>query len=294
MMPVALDGRSVAIFAIFVGVIVAVSMAYMYGARKTFRGFGAWTAAAALYVPGQVLLVFQGIAPDWIAIVLANGLIILSYQLVLRGMWRFAEIEPPLWVDAAIVIFLAAALAFFSYVRPSLAIRVAAFSSVSVLQSVLGLDALFRLARRLESKTNACLVAGFASVIAIAAARTALALALDPLGTAYMLASSTQAASLMSYSGAYLFLFLGLQTQNAMRVEDELRRAAEEVKTLSGIIPICSHCKKVRNDSGYWEQVEAYVSSRTDAGFSHGICPECLEKHYPEQAERLRRRSRGT
>jgi len=61
----------------------------------------------------------------------------------------------------------------------------------------------------------------------------------------------------------------------------ELRSALEQVKTLSGIVPICSGCKKIRDDKGYWEQVEAYVSRHTDARFSHGICPDCVKRLYP-------------
>jgi Protein of unknown function (DUF3365) len=59
-----------------------------------------------------------------------------------------------------------------------------------------------------------------------------------------------------------------------------LQRALTEIKTLRGIVPICSFCKKIRDDKGYWSQVEAYVSQHTDAKFSHGVCPECMEKHY--------------
>ena len=62
----------------------------------------------------------------------------------------------------------------------------------------------------------------------------------------------------------------------------ELRQALSEVKTLSGFLPICASCKKIRDDNGYWNQIEAYISEHSDAEFSHGICPECAEKLYPE------------
>lgn len=62
----------------------------------------------------------------------------------------------------------------------------------------------------------------------------------------------------------------------------ELRSALSEISALQGILPICSGCKKIRDDSGYWEQVEAYVSRHTGAQFSHGMCPGCLTKLYPE------------
>lgn len=65
----------------------------------------------------------------------------------------------------------------------------------------------------------------------------------------------------------------------------ELQQALKEIKTLRGILPICSFCKKVRNDKGYWEQVDVYIHKHSHADISHGICPECMGKHYPEYAE---------
>lgn len=62
----------------------------------------------------------------------------------------------------------------------------------------------------------------------------------------------------------------------------ELRDALDHVKTLRGIVPICASCKRIRDDQGYWQQVEAYVREHTDARFSHGICPECAAKLYPD------------
>lgn len=65
------------------------------------------------------------------------------------------------------------------------------------------------------------------------------------------------------------------------RVNEELRTALAAVKTLSGLLPICSYCKKIRNDKGNWVQIESYIMSRTEAMFSHGYCPECLKKYFP-------------
>ena len=60
----------------------------------------------------------------------------------------------------------------------------------------------------------------------------------------------------------------------------QLREAVANVKTLSGLLPICSHCKKIRNDEGYWQQIESYIHQHSGTQFSHGVCPECLKKHY--------------
>lgn len=69
-----------------------------------------------------------------------------------------------------------------------------------------------------------------------------------------------------------------------------LEQALSEVKTLSGLLPICSSCKKIRDDKGYWNSVEHYFSRHTDAGFTHGICPECYDTLYPELSARRRQR----
>ena len=62
----------------------------------------------------------------------------------------------------------------------------------------------------------------------------------------------------------------------------ELQKALSEVKTLRGFLPICSHCKNIRDDKGYWNQIESYIHKHSDTEFSHGICPECAKKYYPD------------
>ena len=72
-----------------------------------------------------------------------------------------------------------------------------------------------------------------------------------------------------------------LEHRVAERTED-LQKALDDVKTLRGIIPICSYCNKIRDDKGAWAIVEAYITEHTDAEFSHGICPDCYEKQVAE------------
>jgi PAS domain S-box-containing protein len=63
---------------------------------------------------------------------------------------------------------------------------------------------------------------------------------------------------------------------------DKLLKALKEIKTLSGFLPICASCKKIRDDKGYWNQIEAYIQQHSDAQFSHAICPACAKKLYPD------------
>lgn len=67
----------------------------------------------------------------------------------------------------------------------------------------------------------------------------------------------------------------------------ELQSALNEIKTLTGLLPMCSSCKKIRNNKGYWEQVESYLTKRSDVEFTHGLCPDCTRQLYPEMADEL-------
>lgn len=84
---------------------------------------------------------------------------------------------------------------------------------------------------------------------------------------------------------AYTFFRLLAQLEQAQVEKEsvilELQAALANVKRLSGLLPICASCKKIRDDEGYWHQVEVYIQSHTEADFSHGTCPDCVRKLYP-------------
>jgi CheY-like chemotaxis protein len=69
------------------------------------------------------------------------------------------------------------------------------------------------------------------------------------------------------------------------RLIQDLQKALANVKSLSGLLPICAGCKKIRDDQGYWSQVECYVQEHSEATFTHGLCPDCIKKWYPELEE---------
>ncbi|MCP4214363.1 MAG: hypothetical protein GY765_06885, partial [bacterium] len=70
---------------------------------------------------------------------------------------------------------------------------------------------------------------------------------------------------------------------------DELRDALAKIKTLTGLIPICSKCKKIRDDKGYWQQVDVYIVKHSEVDFSHSLCPDCLDYLYPNISERMKK-----
>lgn len=88
------------------------------------------------------------------------------------------------------------------------------------------------------------------------------------------------------YSGSVIILSDitdRIEAENKIRSQNnELEHALSDIKRLRGILPICAGCKKIRNDEGYWDQVEIYISEHSDAEFSHGLCPDCVQKLYPD------------
>jgi hypothetical protein len=75
-----------------------------------------------------------------------------------------------------------------------------------------------------------------------------------------------------------LSLFSILVARSAVKT----KQLSKEVDLLTGLLPICSFCKKIRDDKNQWQPIESYISQRSDASFSHGLCPECMQKHYGE------------
>jgi len=80
-------------------------------------------------------------------------------------------------------------------------------------------------------------------------------------------------------------LFKHKSDKEKKELSEKLRQALAKVKLLSGLLPICASCKKIRNDEGYWEQLEFYIREHSEAEFTHGICPDCCKKLYPEYAK---------
>ena len=97
-----------------------------------------------------------------------------------------------------------------------------------------------------------------------------------------------------SPAAGIVFAFRDISERKKLEAErehliGELKAALENVKTLSGLLPICASCKQIRDDQGYWQSVEQYVAAHSEAHFSHSICPDCIKKLYPELADKVLR-----
>jgi len=93
---------------------------------------------------------------------------------------------------------------------------------------------------------------------------------------------------ILSMTIAFAAIYLILKADKALQdKKNKLQKALDEIKTLRGIIPICSHCKQIKDDEGFWKHMEDYIHAHSEAEFSHGICPSCLKEHHPEYYETI-------
>ncbi|MGD0280981.1 MAG: response regulator [Dissulfurispiraceae bacterium] len=103
----------------------------------------------------------------------------------------------------------------------------------------------------------------------------------------YLIKGQTNSSLLVK---AILYAIERKQLENEKeRLIGELQESLAKVKILSGLLPMCASCKKIRDDKGYWNQVELYIIEHSEAKFTHGICPECVKKLYPEYYDKISR-----
>ena len=255
---------------------------------KTYSGMGLWTLGTAVYAVAFAFTYVQDApAIGLIAIVCSTSLSSCALSLIYVGILRFLGQREKPAVLIAFCTAVALAEIYFTFVIASPNARRMIISFAILLLSVFIVRALTVPSDSIVL-SRYFLVLVFSGQICLEAAT-----ALSPAHVAYGLFKPVPMRigfylGSLATSTLWTFGFILLVNQRLVAEHEasirELNFAVEEIKTLSGILPICSHCKKVRDDQGYWEQVESWVSRHTDASFSHGICPECLKVFYAEYA----------
>jgi len=126
-------------------------------------------------------------------------------------------------------------------------------------------------------------------------ASMALAAAIFLFTSARELYGTTASCRFLLTYGIVAVIARGLESSRAhyyselLEEKTSLEKAMQQIKTLRGLLPICSSCKSVRDDRGYWSQIETYLNNHSEAQFSHGICPSCLKKLYPAEFAEMTR-----
>jgi len=236
---------------------------------------------------GFVFLSLRNIFPDFISIVLANVLIVLCVTMIARGLVSFTGGRQNVWMDLLAPLVLALGFWGFIYLSPNLKMRIFILSFIltGIILRCISINR--KQVSRLLGKENRFLSAAFIWVIVSLLFRAVFTLSSAGQMDDFMQNSTIQGISMMTGSIGLIFIALGLVIINAQRLEKDLIQAGKEIKTLQGFLPICAHCKKIRDDKGYWNQIESYLNAHSEVTFSHGICDECLKKYYPEYCRPL-------
>ena len=280
-------------------VFMAMTMAVFQFSRKTYPGFGFWIWGVALNGLTYIGLVLRGTIPLELSVFLTNTFWALTGLLFLDGLRRFLGFAKlPAWIYAVPLVVAIHAVATFYYFDSG------AWRSLvlSVVFSIThGLTAWLSLREYFKIKSVFLLILGLETSLATLVIMCRAFLNLTVANFEFMVSLDSElfffiAFVVLELVICFSFILLNAEwferdlliTQSALKSNvQELEKTLAEIKTLKGLLPICSSCKKIRDDSNNWVQMEVYVRDRTDADFSHGICPDCVRKLYPDFADSL-------
>ncbi len=250
--------------------------------RRTYPGFGYWCAAFIANFVGLVAISARSWAPEALSILAVNGFLILAAIFLCRGLAIFSGARTYIWFDIAAVVSLLSLQSYFTFQQYNVHIRtgfLGLWLSVFYLRATL-------LAHRPVAKVLGhcnCLLAGsFLGICLLSVCGGVTALFWKTNLSNLMNAGAPYAVSIIAYIALNTIIMAGLISINSTRLENDLISAKQEIVDLKGFLPICANCKKIRDDQGYWQQVERYLAEHTGAEMTHSICPDCLQKLYPD------------
>jgi len=211
----------------------------------------------------------------------AVGIFLVGLNLILLAAPRVRNARATAWVNNALAIVVLAGvigyaysvdyLSGFSSVNGIGVLALAALALLVIGLALLGTDSTW-LAVFVSPSAGGRMARRFAPLVLLSPVLIGIQTAVydHPIGHALAAVAVTAAFVLTLFAGA-----------------SALDRAEAERQVIGGLLPICSHCKRIRDDEGYWKQVETYVSEHSEAEFSHSLCPSCLLEFYPEHAETI-------
>jgi hypothetical protein len=246
------------------------------------RGVRQWASAFGVSSAGWGLLALRGHVPELLSVVGGNGLITLALMLAYEALRKFNDLPPRLVVVSAILALELGLLTFFTLVVPDLGSRAVIISATMVVLSSMCAWVVLRGPTCTKIFSHWLTGVGFLLVASLSLLRVTQLLAVGRALPNLFTVHPMQDVIYIGWPVETLLITFGFLLMCADRTTADLLDALSKVKTLSGLLPICASCKDVRDDRGYWQQIEVYIRDHSSAEFSHGICPECCKRLYPE------------
>jgi hypothetical protein len=283
-----IDLRTLMFISGITSILLCLCMIYFFsGYKKTYAGFRQWAIAFSALAAGMVLLSQRNILPDCVTITGANLLLALFVMLLSHGLSAFAGLKQRNWLYLLSVVVLLIAISRYTFFRPDLDMRIIIVSGFFVIFSSCSAIIVYRDIPRVLPDRNWFLFLYFIFNGLWFFLRMLYTIGNKGILNDLMLGGTVEKITMVVSIEASIISSIGLIIIITKRVTYELFLANNEIKTLKGFIPICANCKKIRDDKGYWNQLETYIAEHTDAKFSHGICPECVRKLYPDKIKKV-------
>lgn len=290
-----LDVKTLVISLTVISTMLGLVLCFYWTVRKTYHGFGFWVVGTLLSAAGYFLLVLRTEIPLGLSVLGSNLLFSGAAVCKLDGVRRFIQDRALGKAYYALPFLMTGASAEFYYGSDQIAVRV---FILSLVVSAIALAVAWQLIRYAPAAYHLTYYTsgGVYVVLAFAIMFRALAWLGNPGHNIWITNSYNTLyflfMTIFEVASAFVFVIITGQRTEA-RLHDanlaldqniaKLIKAMSEIKMLQGILPFCSFCKKIRDNRGYWEKVDIYIHKHSGADISHGICPECLEQHYPEE-----------
>jgi NADH:ubiquinone oxidoreductase subunit K len=246
------------------------------------RPLGLWASSFVLKALGLLLIYLRSSIPDLLSFSVANSLVVISAQLVFLGVREFLGQpgRPSRHLPAAALTFLVAQALF---VGMPYGIAIGGVLSAIIAWDMAAVFAMLQPAPRGMQRAHRFVAAVLLFEVALLAFRAVSVFLAPPQATFSPSLVTTvfylqvTMGSILLGAGLLVLLYRRSHLAEQERVTD-LETALAKVRTLEGMLPICAWCKRIRDDQDHWQAMERYVASRTDASFSHSICPDCATK----------------
>jgi len=248
--------------------------------QESAPGFSCWAASVVTGAVAFALLGLRDAIPDELSIVGADTLLALAAVLRLDGSRRFLRgvPVPRPWYLLVLATCVAMAAFFYPPYDSAVARLVVVSAAVAIPVALIGVE--FLRSRPPRGSRLHLWAFGLAMLLLVGLVARVVSGFRQP-GFTTLRGGTTHVAFflllILVEAGATLILLL----LNAQRIEQRLREALSHVKVLGSLLPMCAACRKIRDDDGYWQQLEAYVEAHSDTHFSHGLCPDCMKRLYP-------------
>lgn len=275
-----LDIATLSVIASIVSCSIFISLLVIARDGKYFPGFMDWTIGVIFYSFGFILLSLRNILSDFFSVILANTFILLHFLFRVRAVHRFSKTKQQWALDLIPIILNTILFLYFTYIEPEINYRVVIISIIFSYYSFRNAIIVWKRFPQVLPKAQftlilTFLIEGFWSILRLVLTLTVEGKILD-----FMNASVIQATSFIINISALIISSILFLICNIKRLEFELETSKQEMKTLSGMLPICSVCKKIRKNDVEWEVLEQYISDHSEALFTHSICPDCLKNVY--------------